>query len=316
MHFGKYYLLILTLIIGILGNAHASVPVPYAGKVSIDGVNFDGQLKFMFAIYTASNDLVWDSGSNPIEVPVTNGRYLVLLGGQGMTPLPASLFHQNDELYVGVYADLPNDDVGQVKLGELQRITAQPYALVAEMAKMADVANSATSAETAKVADSVKAGGVTTAQLNEQILKYLKPEITHSPQAPGLIFGGQTVTLLSQAEGKYLSHQWLKNGQPIAGATDDRYVIEDINKTQHDGNYSLVVSNDFGTVTTPITTIDVNGTPTTHTVLSANNLEMIFCPPGTFIMGSPSTETGRGGDETQHQVTLTNGFYLGKYEVT
>ena len=61
MHFGKYYLLLLTIIMGILGNAHASVPVPYAGKVSIDGVNFDGQLKFMFAIYTASNDMVWDS---------------------------------------------------------------------------------------------------------------------------------------------------------------------------------------------------------------------------------------------------------------
>ena len=131
--------------------------MPYAGKVSIDGINFDGQLKFMFAIYTASNDMVWDSGSDPIEVPVSNGRYLVLLGGQGMRPLPASLFHENDELYVGVYADLPNDDVGQVKLGELQRITAQPYALVAEMAKMADVANSA------KVADSVKAGAVTPA---------------------------------------------------------------------------------------------------------------------------------------------------------
>jgi formylglycine-generating enzyme required for sulfatase activity len=319
MHFGKYHLLIITLIMGILGNAHASVPVPYAGKVSIDGVNFDGQLKFMFAIYTSSNDMVWDSGSDPIEVPVSNGRYLVLLGGQGMRPLPASLFHENDELYVGVYADLPNDNVGQVKLGELQRITAQPYALVAEMAKIADVANSATSAETAKVADSAKAveaGAITTSQLNEQILKYLKPEITHSPQAPGLIFGGQTVTLLSQAEGKYLSYQWHKNGQPIAGATGDRYVIEDINKTQHDGNYSLVVSNDFGTVTTPTTTIDVNGTPTTHTVPSANNLEMIFCPPGTFMMGSPTTETGRGGDETQHQVTLTNGFYLGKFEVT
>ena len=45
-------------------------------------------------------------------------------------------------------------------------------------------------------------------------------------------------------------------------------------------------------------------------------MEMIFCPPGTFTMGSPTSETGRGGDETQHQVTLTNGFYLGKYEVT
>ena len=61
-------------------------------------------------------------------------------------------------------------------------------------------------------------GAVTTAQLNEQILKYLKPEITHTPQAPGLIFGGQTVTPLSQAEGS-ICLSMVKNGQPIAGAT-------------------------------------------------------------------------------------------------
>ena len=176
-----------------------------------------------------------------------------------------------------------------------------------------------------KSADSVKAGAITpqmiqsssitTAQLNEQILKYLKPEITHTPQAPGLIFGGQTVTLLSQAEGKYLSYQWYKNGQPIAGATGDRYVIEDVNGTLHDGNYTVVVSNDFGSVTSSPTSLQVDGTPTSHTVASIS-MDMIFCPPGTFTMGSPTSETGRGGDETQHQVTLTNGFYLGKYEVT
>ena len=45
-------------------------------------------------------------------------------------------------------------------------------------------------------------------------------------------------------------------------------------------------------------------------------MDMIWCSPGTFMMGSPTNETGRGSDETLHQVTLTNGFYLGKYEVT
>lgn len=45
------------------------------------------------------------------------------------------------------------------------------------------------------------------------------------------------------------------------------------------------------------------------------NLEMIWVEPGTFTMGSPTTEAGRA-HETQHKVTLTNGFYLGKYEVT
>ena len=46
------------------------------------------------------------------------------------------------------------------------------------------------------------------------------------------------------------------------------------------------------------------------------NLTMLWVKPGTFMMGSPTNEAGRQGDETQHQVTLTNGFYLGKYEVT
>jgi formylglycine-generating enzyme required for sulfatase activity len=40
--------------------------------------------------------------------------------------------------------------------------------------------------------------------------------------------------------------------------------------------------------------------------------------PGTFMMGSPTTEVGHDdwGDETQHQVTLTRGFYMQTTEVT
>jgi len=45
-------------------------------------------------------------------------------------------------------------------------------------------------------------------------------------------------------------------------------------------------------------------------------LEMIWVEPGTFTMGSPTSEAGRSTNETQHEVTLTQGFYLGKYEVT
>jgi formylglycine-generating enzyme required for sulfatase activity len=46
------------------------------------------------------------------------------------------------------------------------------------------------------------------------------------------------------------------------------------------------------------------------------NLTMIWVEPGTFMMGSPESEEGHRGNETQHQVTLTKGFYLGKHEVT
>lgn len=43
---------------------------------------------------------------------------------------------------------------------------------------------------------------------------------------------------------------------------------------------------------------------------------MIWMPPGTFVMGSPSSEVGRQPDEVQHTVTLTQGFFIGKYLVT
>ena len=56
-----------TLLFVLIGffSIHASVPVPYAGKVSINGVNFNGQLSFVFAIYNPSNSKLWDSGNNP-----------------------------------------------------------------------------------------------------------------------------------------------------------------------------------------------------------------------------------------------------------
>jgi formylglycine-generating enzyme required for sulfatase activity len=49
-----------------------------------------------------------------------------------------------------------------------------------------------------------------------------------------------------------------------------------------------------------------------------NNLGMkfVYIKPGSFMMGSPSSESGRDNDETQHRVTLTEGFYLQTTEVT
>ena len=47
----------------------------------------------------------------------------------------------------------------------------------------------------------------------------------------------------------------------------------------------------------------------TYTIPSVS-YKMIYVPPGTFLMGSPPTEKGRYDDEEQHQVTLTDGFYI------
>jgi formylglycine-generating enzyme required for sulfatase activity len=50
----------------------------------------------------------------------------------------------------------------------------------------------------------------------------------------------------------------------------------------------------------------------------SNSLGMafVYIAPGSFMMGSPSDEPGRGNDETQRRVTLTKGFYMQTTEVT
>ena len=45
-------------------------------------------------------------------------------------------------------------------------------------------------------------------------------------------------------------------------------------------------------------------------------MEFVYIEPGTFMMGSPEYERGRFDDETQHQVTLTEGYYIQTTPVT
>ena len=152
-------------------------------------------------------------------------------------------------------------------------------------------------------------------QLSEQILKYLRPEITQSPvltKSRKQVYTGQTISLSSDAEGKFLSYQWLKDGEPVLGATSRGFTIIDANGSLHNGNYTVQVSNDFGSVSSEDVQIDVNDTQLIHQINlnSTVSLEMILVEPGKFTMGQGEVAT------PVHEVTLTKGFYLGKYEVT
>src|SRR5215207_6042437 len=45
--------------------------------------------------------------------------------------------------------------------------------------------------------------------------------------------------------------------------------------------------------------------------------EMIVAPPGTFAIGSPADEAGRGDDEgPQREIRIGQAFAVGRYEVT
>jgi len=52
-------------------------------------------------------------------------------------------------------------------------------------------------------------------------------------------------------------------------------------------------------------------------LLQSPPTNMVFIPPNTFTMGSPTTEQDRSVNEgPQTTVTLSRGFWIGKYEVT
>ena len=50
--------------------------------------------------------------------------------------------------------------------------------------------------------------------------------------------------------------------------------------------------------------------------VGAREVALRWCPADSFTMGSPAGEVGRDDDETQHRVTLTQGFWMGETEVT
>lgn len=49
---------------------------------------------------------------------------------------------------------------------------------------------------------------------------------------------------------------------------------------------------------------------------NALKMQFVWCPAGKFVMGSPKSEEGRNERENQVDVTLSHGFWIGKYEVT
>ncbi len=108
------------------------------------------------------------------------------------------------------------------------------------------------------------------------------------------------------------SYQWQLNGVDIKGATFPTLSIESVKDTDAGcyragvldrsgrlGGFSKVALLSVGTNVVPL------GPP-----------GFVWIPPGTFVMGSPSSELERHTNEVQHTVTLTQGFWMLDHEVT
>ena len=105
---------------------------------------------------------------------------------------------------------------------------------------------------------------------------------------------------------------------PLADLSkEDQAFIEQQNKTSNSTNEQATSeSEDQIDFTSP----DLKAGDRVVKIINGVEFAFRWCPPGTFMMGSPTSEEGREpygkGYETQHQVTLTQGFWMMETEVT
>ena len=62
--------------------------------------------------------------------------------------------------------------------------------------------------------------------------------------------------------------------------------------------------------------LEPSGPPKGELITNYVGMHLKLIPPGEFLMGSPASEAGRNGDESQHRVRITQSFYIQTTEVT
>ena len=146
---------------------------------------------------------------------------------------------------------------------------------------------------------------------------------------PDVVEPGGQVTLRgadsSDPNGGPLIFHWsqsINNPFPVSFSANDSETAFAVRVTLEDlGIYRFVltVENELGLVSAP-DTVEVtvrkpfNGIAT---LPGGATMKFVWIEPGSFVMGSPSSEPGRHSSEgPQHEVTISRGFYLGKYEIT
>jgi formylglycine-generating enzyme required for sulfatase activity len=135
------------------------------------------------------------------------------------------------------------------------------------------------------------------------------PVIIQEPQDLTVRAGSNAVfTVVAEGTGP-LVYQWFFDGETILGSRQSRLILTNVHAVNA-GNYWVRITNSVGTVTSSFANLTVEaGNP-------IGTEDFVWIPPGTFVMGSPFGEPGRGQDENLHSVILTRGFWISDHEVT
>ncbi len=125
------------------------------------------------------------------------------------------------------------------------------------------------------------------------------PAITNQPQSLTVTAGNPASFTVGATGTGTLAYQWLKNDIPIAGATTNPFTIASAT-TNAAANYSVIVTNNYGAVTSALAPLTVNVKPA------------IFTPPQSvtvYVNSNATFSVGAGGTPTptfQWQFNGTN----------
>ena len=141
----------------------------------------------------------------------------------------------------------------------------------------------------------------------------------------GVVEPGDQVTLWgnesSDPAGGRLTYHWSQlpgNPFPVSFSHNDSESAFAVRATLTDlGIYQFVleVENEAGLRSMP-DTVAVRVMEGLFSLPGGALMEFVWIPAGTFRMGAPSSEAGSRSDEALHEVEISRGFWLGRYEVT
>lgn len=114
---------------------------------------------------------------------------------------------------------------------------------------------------------------------------------------------------LLQAGGPY--HIVWDSAADWPGGHSSEFTVTAMAEAKENWPRYLVVDLNTGVITTSSAGPDLSDDTCRTTELWLRRIQK-----GTFTMGSPDTEVGRFSSETQHQVTLTEDFYIGVFPIT
>ena len=125
--------------------------------------------------------------------------------------------------------------------------------------------------------------------------------------ALGAALGGSATAIVTAHYGGELVY-----GQGLGGATLQKYLEE---KSKSNRAATTLAAVQLGEPADQTAAAALDGAKAGEQRTIAGT-ELCWCPPGRFDMGSPPDELERRPFEYQVTVTLTKGFWIGKYEVT